>query len=129
MDNKQVLEHALYNLKLWYTANISDLPFVYGETEQIIQLLESELKKTEVKTVPEKKSRHICNLWINPVTNRYEVDHMTHHPKELIAAYDSPTSSKWVDLTETEFNEIWRMDLNNKELMDRTISKLKQVNT
>ena len=34
----------------------------------------------------------------------------------------------WVGLTDKEYDEIWRMDLNNKELMDKTIAKLKDKN-
>lgn len=34
----------------------------------------------------------------------------------------------WVDLTDEEYDEIWRMDLNNKDIMDKTIAKLKDKN-
>ena len=35
----------------------------------------------------------------------------------------------WVGLTDDEYNQIWRQDLNNKDLMDLTIAKLKDKNT
>lgn len=35
----------------------------------------------------------------------------------------------WVGLTDEEYDEIWRMDLNNKDIMDKTIAKLKEKNT
>lgn len=35
----------------------------------------------------------------------------------------------WVGLTDDEYDEIWRMDLNNKDIMDKTIAKLKEKNT
>jgi hypothetical protein len=34
----------------------------------------------------------------------------------------------WVGLTDDEYNQIWRQDLNNKDLMDLTIAKLKEKN-
>jgi len=35
----------------------------------------------------------------------------------------------WVGLTDEQYDEIWRMDLNNRELMDKTIAALKEKNT
>jgi hypothetical protein len=35
---------------------------------------------------------------------------------------------EWVDLTLEQYEAIWRMDLNHKDLMDRTIAKLKELN-
>jgi hypothetical protein len=37
--------------------------------------------------------------------------------------------STWVGLTEMEYHEIWCMDLNNKDIIDKTIAKLKEKNT
>ena len=42
--------------------------------------------------------------------------------------YDCPECG-WVDLTNEEYDDIWRMDLNNKGIMDKTIAKLKEKNT
>jgi hypothetical protein len=39
------------------------------------------------------------------------------------------TQRTWVGLTDEEYDEIWRMDLNNKDIMDMTIAKLKELNT
>lgn len=41
----------------------------------------------------------------------------------------APPKRPWVGLTDEEFDEIWRMDLNNKDIMDKTIAKLKELNT
>jgi hypothetical protein len=41
---------------------------------------------------------------------------------------EQPPQRTWVGLTDEEYDEIWRMDLNNKELMDKTIAKLKEKN-
>ena len=41
----------------------------------------------------------------------------------------TPPQRTWVGLTDEEYDEIWRMDLNNKDIMDRTIAKLKERNT
>ena len=41
----------------------------------------------------------------------------------------TPPQRTWVGLTDEEYNEIWRMDLNNKDIMDKTIAKLKEKNT
>ena len=50
-----------------------------------------------------------------------------------IAGQDSitspPAQRTWVGLTDEEYDEIWRQDLNNKGLMDLTIAKLKEKNT
>ena len=43
--------------------------------------------------------------------------------------HNKPPQCTWVDLTSEEYNEIWCMDLNNKDIMDKTISKLKEKNT
>ena len=40
----------------------------------------------------------------------------------------TPPQRTWVGLTEDEYNDIWRMDLNNRDLMDRTIEALKEKN-
>lgn len=40
-----------------------------------------------------------------------------------------PPKRPWVGLTDAQYDEIWRMDLNNKDLMDKTIAKLKELNT
>ena len=40
-----------------------------------------------------------------------------------------PDAKPWVGLTDEEYDEIWRMDLNNKDIMDKTIAKLKEKNT
>jgi len=40
----------------------------------------------------------------------------------------SPPKREWVDLTLEQYEAIWRMDLNHKDLMDRTIAKLKELN-
>jgi hypothetical protein len=42
--------------------------------------------------------------------------------------YITPPKRPWVGLTEDEYDEIWRMDLNNKDIMDKTIAKLKEKN-
>jgi len=41
----------------------------------------------------------------------------------------TPPKRPWVGLTDEEYDEIWRMDLNNKDIMDKTIAKLKEKNT
>ena len=43
--------------------------------------------------------------------------------------HNKPPQCTWVDLTSEEYDEIWCMDLNNKDIMDKTISKLKEKNT
>jgi len=40
-----------------------------------------------------------------------------------------PWGKPWVSLTDEEYDEIWRMDLNNKDIMNKTIAKLKEINT
>jgi len=40
----------------------------------------------------------------------------------------APPQRTWVGLTDEEYDEIWRMDLNNKGIMDKTIAKLKEKN-
>jgi hypothetical protein len=47
---------------------------------------------------------------------------------DVIEALTQP-QRKWVGLTDEEYDEIWRMDLNNKDIMDMTIAKLKELNT
>ena len=42
--------------------------------------------------------------------------------------YVTSQERSWVDLTPAQYEEIWRMDLNNEDLMDRTIAKLKELN-
>ena len=39
-----------------------------------------------------------------------------------------PLKREWVSLTPEQYDAIWCMDLNNKDLMDRTIAKLKELN-
>lgn len=43
--------------------------------------------------------------------------------------YTTPPKRPWAGLTDDEYDEIWRMDLNNKDIMDKTIAKLKEINT
>ena len=43
--------------------------------------------------------------------------------------YTTPPKRPWAELTDEEYDEIWRMDLNNKDIMDKTIAKLKEKNT
>ena len=45
-----------------------------------------------------------------------------------VPLYTAPPQRTWVELTEDEYNDIWRMDLNNRDLMDRTIEALKEKN-
>ena len=47
---------------------------------------------------------------------------------ELRAEIERLKQRTWVGLTDEEYDEIWRMDLNNKDIMDMTISKLKDKN-
>jgi hypothetical protein len=44
------------------------------------------------------------------------------------ALYEAPPKREWVGLTNEEYDQIWRQDLNNKDLMDLTIAKLKEKN-
>ena len=55
-----------------------------------------------------------CSLKFEPITQR-------------TAAVGEDTKA-WVGLTDEEYDEIWRMDLNNKDIMDMTIFKLKGKN-
>ena len=52
-----------------------------------------------------------------------------HGEHSWIPLYTTPPQRTWVGLTDEEYDEIWRLDLNNKDIMDRTIAKLKQKNT
>ena len=53
-----------------------------------------------------------------------------HSENERLGLYkDAYAQRTWVGLTDEEYNEIWRMDLNNKDIMDKTIAKLKEKNT
>ena len=73
-----------------------------------------------------------------PVAHVYSFDH---EGRPLIAwnnakgikigdkLYTAPPKREWVGLTDEEYDEIWRMDLNNKDIMDKTIAKLKEKNT
>jgi len=36
--------------------------------------------------------RHVCNLWVDPVTRDYVVDRCDHPTSEMIAAYAAPTA-------------------------------------
>ena len=56
-----------------------------------------------------------CSLKFEPITQR--------------TAAKGEDTKAWVGLTDEEYDEIWRMDLNNKNIMDMTISKLKEKNT
>lgn len=38
-------------------------------------------------------SEPVCNLWVDPVTKRYEVDHCTHPSNELIPVFAAPQPS------------------------------------
>lgn len=38
-------------------------------------------------------SEPVCNLWVDPVTKRYEVDHCTHPTNELIPVFAAPQPS------------------------------------
>ena len=49
--------------------------------------------------------------------------------KTVRIASKRPWGKPWVSLTDEEYDEIWRMDLNNKDIMDKTIAKLKEKNT
>lgn len=48
--------------------------------------------------------------------------------RRLASTVEQPQRT-WVELTDEEYEEIWRMDLNNKDIMDKTIAKLKEKNT
>ena len=48
--------------------------------------------------------------------------------RERLAQPEQEPQRTWVGLTDEEYDEIWRMDLNNKEIMDKTIAKLKEKN-
>lgn len=53
-------------------------------------------------------------------------------PSWLVDAVNNataPPQRTWVGLTDEEYDEIWRMDLNNKDIMDKTIAKLKEKST
>jgi hypothetical protein len=43
--------------------------------------------------------------------------------------WQTKAQREWVGLTDEEYDKIWRQDLNNKDLMDLTIAKLKGKNT
>lgn len=43
--------------------------------------------------------------------------------------WQTKAQREWVGLTDEEYDKIWRQDLNNKDLMDLTIAKLKERNT
>jgi hypothetical protein len=51
-----------------------------------------------------------------------------HYEREFIDGMQKQMQRTWVDLTDEEYDEIWRMDLNNKDIMDKTIAKLKDKN-
>ena len=46
-----------------------------------------------------------------------------------MSLYTTPQQHPWVSLSDEQYDEIWRMDLNNRELMDATIAALKEKNT
>ena len=71
-----------------------------------------------------KKDRHD---WLEscPIVERYQAAITA--IKEALA--QSPPKRPWVGLTDEEYEEIWRMDLNNKDIMDKTIAKLRELNT
>ena len=31
--------------------------------------------------------RHVCNLWVDPISSDYVVDHCDHPPRECVPAY------------------------------------------
>ena len=68
--------------------------------------------------------------WGNKKLNGgYEWRYTTYKTQpDAIPLYTTPPQRPWVGLTDKEYDEIWRMDLNNKELMDKTIAKLKDKN-
>lgn len=98
--------------------------FVYRAKEALAQLAQ--------EPVAQWQKRH--RLWTEGAwENAEEHDAKRWRDKaqdwEIRALYTTPQPRPWVGLTDEEFDEIWRMDLNNKDIMDKTITKLKELNT
>jgi hypothetical protein len=67
---------------------------------------------------------------------KFEIEQPAQEPDALTIAYQSgyydgkkAAQRPWVGLTDEEYDEIWRMDLNNRDIMDKTITKLKERNS
>ena len=74
---------------------------------------------------PPKTKQELCKYGQEPKS-------CTSSPMDCQCAIDAALAQPertWVGLTDEEYDEIWRLDLNNKDIMDRTIAKLKQLNT
>lgn len=73
----------------------------------------------------------ICNLWVDPETMQYVVDHLDHPRNELIPVYDTP-SRVWKGLTKDERAIIidqWHHDEGKiADLCKAVERKLKEVN-
>lgn len=84
-----------------------------------------------IDEINESKAKHICNLWINPETRQYEVDHLDHPFEELIHAYDAP-SKAWRKLTKEQRTAIidqWHHDEGKLVDLCKDIEfKLKEIN-
>ena len=62
-------------------------------------------------------------------TNLDASSYWTNRGYSRVPLYTTPQQRPWVGLTDEQYDEIWRMDLNNRELMDATIAALKEKNT
>jgi hypothetical protein len=81
--------------------------------------------------------KHVCNLWIDPVTTEYIVDHCDHPPSECIPAYIGTPPNvamplaaqrQWVGLTDEEWSIICEKNnmLPDFDLKEEIEAKLKK---
>ena len=81
-----------------------------------------------------KLTQNAFDAWWDSNHNLNEINPCMYHSFEYWAwegwhaALAQPAQRPWVGLTDDEYNQIWRQDLNNKDLMDLTIAKLMEKN-
>ena len=67
--------------------------------------------------------------WVDPDTRGWQSDSFESIPIEgWLPLYTASAQRKWIGLTDEEYDLIWRMDLNHKDLINQTIAKLKEKN-
>lgn len=82
-EQAQQIEEALDELRY---ANNTDI----AKTKYYKALSTIRAARAREQTEQEPVATHICNLWVDPITKEYVVDHCDHPIDELIPAYAAP---------------------------------------
>lgn len=72
----------------------------------------------------------VCNLWVNPITMQYEVDHLDHPSAELIPVYKHPAPDNTALLRQAlEALEVIRLCIPpaQRAMVDAAIKAIKEV--